>query len=67
MTQFEIIILIIIYMFCYGFTIAPLVKEDNVWLRLYLVIISLAIAICAPITIGGMLYEKLKEKKGENV
>lgn len=61
MTQFEILILIIIYMFCYGFTIAPFVKEDNVWLRLYLVTMSLAIAICAPITIGGMLYEKLNK------
>jgi len=62
MTQFEIIILIIIYIFCYGFTVAPFVKEDNVWLRLYFVIMSLAMAICAPLILGGMLYEKLKEK-----
>ena len=62
MTQFEIIILIIIYVFCYGFTVAPFVKEDNVWLRLYLVTMSLFTAIFAPLMIGGMLYEKLKEK-----
>ena len=62
MTQFEIIILIIIYVFCYGFTVAPFVKEDNVWLRLYFVIMSSAMAIYAPLMIGGMLYEKLKEK-----
>ena len=64
MTQFEILILIIIYMFCYGFTVAPCLKEDNVWLRLYFVITSLALAIYAPIIIGGMLYEKLEEKTG---
>ena len=62
MTQFEIFILIIIYMFCYGFTVAPCLKEDNVWLRLYFVITSSVMAICAPLMIGGMLYEKLKEK-----
>lgn len=62
MTQFEILILIIIYMFCYGFTVAPFLKEDNVWIRLYFVIMSLVMAIPAPLIIGGMLYEKLKEK-----
>jgi len=62
MTQFEIIILIIIYIFCYGFTVAAFIKEDNVWLRLFFVITSSVMAIYAPLMIGGMLYEKLKEK-----
>jgi hypothetical protein len=47
-------------MFCYGFTVAPFLKEDNVWIRLYFVIMSLVMAIPAPLIIGGMLYEKLK-------
>jgi hypothetical protein len=49
-------------MFCYGFTVAPFLKEDNLWIRLYFVIMSLVMAIPAPLIIGGMLYEKLKEK-----
>lgn len=60
MTQFEIIILIIIYMFCYGFTLAMFIKEDNVWLRLFMAIVSLTLAIYTPLMIGAMLYEKLK-------
>ena len=62
MAQFEIIVLSIIYLICYGFTIAMFVKEKNVWLRLLFIIVSLAFAFSAPITIGGMLYEKLKNK-----
>ena len=62
MTQFEIIILSIIYLICYGFTIAMSTKENNVWLRLLFNIVSLAFAFFAPIMIGGMLYEKLKDK-----
>ena len=62
MTQFEIIVLGIIYLFCYGFTIAMFIKEKKLWLRLYFVIASLALAVYAPLTIGGMLYEKLKDK-----
>ena len=62
MTQFEIIVLSIIYLICYGFTIAMFVEEKNVWLRLLFIIVSLAFAFSAPITIGGMLYEKLKNK-----
>ena len=62
MTPFEIIILGIIYLFCYGFIIAVFIKEDNVWLRLLFIIISFLLAIYAPLMIGGMLYEKLKDK-----
>ena len=62
MTPFEIIILSIIYMICYGFVLAIFIKEDNLWVRLLLVIISLALAIYAPLMIGGMLYEKLKRE-----
>lgn len=60
MTPFEIIILSIIYMICYGFVLAIFIKEDNLWVRLLFVIISLALALYAPLMIGGMLYEKLK-------
>lgn len=59
MTQFEIIILGIIYLVCYGFTIALFVKEDNVWFRLLFTIASLILAFYAPLMIGAMLYKKL--------
>lgn len=62
MTPFEIIILSIIYMICYGFILAIFIKEENIWLRILLVVVSLAIAIYAPLMIGGMLYDKLKDK-----
>jgi hypothetical protein len=61
MTPFETIILIIIYMICYGFTSAIFIKEENMWLRIFLAIISLGLAVYAPLIVGGMLYEKLKE------
>lgn len=61
MTPFEIIILIVIYLFCYGFTLSIFIKEENVWLRMFLGIASLGLAINAPIMIGAMLYEKLKK------
>ena len=60
MTPFEIIILSIIYMFCYGYTLTMFIKEKDTWLRILLAIYSLVLAIYAPITFGGMLYEKLK-------
>ena len=59
MTTFEIIILAIIYMICYGFTLALFIKEENVWLRTIMAIVSLGLAIYAPLMIGGMLYNKL--------
>mgnify|MGYP007056273491 CR=1 FL=1 len=62
MTQFEIIVLSIIYLLCYGFTIAMFIKENNAWLRLFFVVISLALAFYAPLMIGGMLFKKLKDK-----
>ena len=60
MTPFEIIILIVIYMICYGFTLTMFITEENVWLRIFLAIIPLFLAIYAPLMIGGALYEKLK-------
>lgn len=63
MTQFEIIILGIIYLICYGFTIAWFAKGDNVWFRLLLAIGSLALAFYAPLMIGTMIYEKLKDNE----
>ena len=63
MTTFEIIILILIYLFCYGYTIAMFIKEENVWLRIFLVIASLILALCyAPFLIGGAVFEKLNNK-----
>lgn len=62
MTSFEIIILIIIYMICYGFVSAIFIKEENLWLRIFFAIVSLAIAIYAPLMLGGMLYDKLNNK-----
>ena len=61
MTTFEIIILAIIYMICYGYILALFIKEENVWLRVFLVIASLWLAVCAPLLFGGMLYEKLNK------
>jgi len=62
MTPFEIIILNIIYMVCYGYTLAMFIKKENVWLRIFFAIGSLVLAFYAPIMIGGMLFEKLKEE-----
>lgn len=62
MTLFEIIILIIIYSVCYGYTLAMCVKEENVWFRILLAILSFVFAIYAPLQIGVMLYEKLEIK-----
>jgi hypothetical protein len=61
MTTFEIIILAIIYMICYGYTLAIVIKEENVWIRILLAIVSLTLAIYAPLMIGGMLYDKLNK------
>lgn len=63
MTQFEIIILGIIYLICYGFTVACFIKEDKIWFRLLLAIVSLALAFYAPLMIGAMIYEKLKDNE----
>jgi len=63
MTPFETIILIVIYMFCYGFTLSIFIKEEHLWLRIFLSIMSLFLAIYAPIFIGGAIYEKLSQKE----
>jgi len=63
MTDFEIILLVLIYMFCYGYTIAIFIKEEgNIWLKLLLVIVSFALALYAPVFIGSVVFEKLNNK-----
>lgn len=62
MTPFEIIIIGLIYLFCCGYTMAMFIKEENVWLRIFLVIASLVLALYAPLYIGGAIYEKLNNK-----
>ena len=62
MTPFEIIIISLIYLFCYGYTISMFIKEENVWLRIFLVIVSPALALYAPLFIGGAVFEKLNNK-----
>ena len=59
MTHFEIIIIALIYLFCYGYTMAMFIKEENVWLRIFLAIASFVLALYAPLLIGGAIYEKL--------
>ena len=61
MTTFEIIIIGLIYLFCYGYTIAMFIKEENVWLRLFLVIVSSVLALYVPFIIGGAVFEKLRQ------
>ena len=60
MTTFENIIIAIIYLICYGYTLAMFIKEESLWLRIFFAIASLIIAIYAPVMFGGMLYEKMK-------
>ena len=62
MTPFEITILILIYMFCYGYTMTMFSKEENVWLTLLLAVVSLVLAIYAPVFIGVKVFEKLNKK-----
>lgn len=62
MTNFEFIILGLIYMFCYGYALALFVKEENVWLRILLAIVSLVLVLYVPLFIGGAVYEKLKQQ-----
>ncbi len=62
MTPFEFIIIILIYLFFYGYTVAMFFKEENVWLRAFLAIMSLVLALYAPLFIGVGVFEKLKNK-----
>lgn len=62
MTHFEIIILSFVYLFCYGYTLAAFIKEENTWLRIFLAIASFVLVIYAPILMGGAIYEKLNSK-----
>ena len=63
MTHFEIIVITLIYLFCYGYTIAMFIKEENTWLRIVLCLFSLVVALYAPVYIGGAVFEKLNNKK----
>lgn len=63
MTSFEIIILSLVYLFCYGYTVAIFIKEKKLWLRIFLVIVSSALALYAPFFIGGAVFEKLNNRK----
>ncbi len=62
MTPFEFIIIILIYLFFYGYTIAGFIKEENIWLRTFLVIISFVLALYTPLFIGAEVFEKLNNK-----
>lgn len=62
MTHFEIIILSFVYLFCYGYTLAAFIKEENTWLRVFFVVASFVFAFGAPLYIGGAIYEKLNSK-----
>jgi len=59
MTAFEIIILSLTYLFYYGYILAMFSKEKNVWLRIFFVIVSFALALYAPLFIGAALFKKL--------
>jgi hypothetical protein len=62
MTSFEFIIIILIYLFFYGYTVAMFIKEENIWLRIFLVIISFVLALYAPLFIGTEVFKKLNSK-----
>ena len=62
MTPFEIIIITLIYLFCLGYTISIFIKEENIWLRIFLVLVSLVLALYTPLFIGGAIYEKLNNR-----
>lgn len=63
MTHFEIILFSLIYLFCYGYTLAMFPKEENVWIRIFVTIASMVLALCAPMYIGGAIYKKLNNEK----
>jgi hypothetical protein len=63
MTHFEIVIIILLYLFCYGYTTAMFIKEENTWLRIVLCLVSLVLALYAPLYIGGAVFEKLNNNK----
>ena len=62
MTPFEIIIIGLIYLFCYGYILAIFSKEENVWLKIILILISFVMALYAPLFIGSAIFEKLNNK-----
>lgn len=63
MTHFEIIILSFVYLFCYGYTLAAFIKEENTGLRIFFAVASFVFAFGAPLYIGGAIYEKLNNQE----
>lgn len=63
MTPFEIIIFSLIYLFCYGYMIAMFSKEENIWFKIFLMIVATLCAIYAPLFIGKAVFEKLNNQK----
>ena len=63
MTPFEIIIVCFIYLFCYGYIITILAKEENIWVKILLAIMSLVLVIYVPALIGSAIFEKLNNKR----
>ena len=66
MTIFEIIIITIIYLFCYGFMLATFIKDKNEWFRIFWIFASAVLAIYAPMIIGGMLFEMLNKSEDKS-
>lgn len=64
MTPFEIIIICLIYLFFYGYTIAMIIegKEEDIWFRAFLAIVSLVLVLYAPLIIGMKVFEKLNNE-----
>lgn len=63
MTPFEIIIIVSIYLFFYGYIMSVFMKEENIWLKVLLAIVSFVLALYVPAVIGSKVFEKLNNKK----
>lgn len=66
MTTFEIIIIGIIYTFCYGFMSAMFIKDENKWFRLFGLVICTVLVVYAPIILGEELFNWLTTKHKNN-
>jgi len=63
MTNFEIIILVLIYCFCYGCACKSLEMDDESgWYTIFRIIVSIFIAFYVPIIIGMKIANKLNMK-----
>lgn len=62
MTPFEIIILILIYGFCYGYAVTSLkIKVESYWDVILLLVAGIFIAFYVPIIIGIQIGMKLND------